>query len=594
MRLERVRFRGVPGVEHDLDLRFASGLNVVLGSNGSGKSTLMALVRDSLWKPDPKGCRGEADLEWRPDAGGAPLDHALRPHGRRLSFPGALPPMAQCYAVHIRDLLPDLSGADLAAALRVEIAGGLDLDALRAEPPVLDGRRREARELAVASAELQRVETEQRSVAAEEARLTELLDARDGAASAVRDLPALEARRAWFAATRLAESLRRRVAEFGPVTERLVGDELEQLAQLRRRLDEAQQEMQVGARTVERAAQRIREAGIGEVPPSAAALAELRSLADGIGEHAAELAGLQRALLEHRARARAVQEAVGDPPQSWRTDRAALRRLTRLVQRAEQAARDTAAIDARLQRCRMRRPCATSGALREGHRLLTDWLAADAGLWTPRWAWQSAVALGLVGVGLAFACGGWWSALGGLGVGLLVAPFVQRPLRLARRSELQAAFLELGLAAPERWAARAVRARLRGVNDAWARRRIAERERDFAQGLLAARRTAHKVEARGRDLAQQAAEQLGLELDAAAPLTSLVHFDRLATLHDHTTEVRGLELRIARLDERVREALQRVNRLLTDAGRPEVETPAAARASAASFEADARALAQAL
>lgn len=122
---------GLTDLDHDVI--------VVLGPNGSGKSTLMRSVLAMLW-PDRAEAKsahldgefrlGETVLSAKLDAGRASWATESGPHDRPLVG-------SEDRASHYRLALPEMledRGTDLAAALRRELAGGLDLTVLDRDP----------------------------------------------------------------------------------------------------------------------------------------------------------------------------------------------------------------------------------------------------------------------------------------------------------------------------------------------------------------------------------------------------------------------------------------------------------------------------
>ncbi|HPF69382.1 MAG TPA: AAA family ATPase [Candidatus Krumholzibacteria bacterium] len=157
MRIDRLDIRSLPGLDDRFTLEPGPGVNLLLGPNASGKSSVARAVRDLLW---PSLADGQA--RWlravMHDAGG---ELVVTCDGREPAWSrgGAAAPrpslpdahLAPCYRVTAADLLggDHAFDRDLAAAIRREMTGGIDLDKLADELDKPQVRRRNELEQAL-------------------------------------------------------------------------------------------------------------------------------------------------------------------------------------------------------------------------------------------------------------------------------------------------------------------------------------------------------------------------------------------------------------------------------------------------------------
>jgi exonuclease SbcC len=221
MKLRRLSIDRLPGITKPFTLEPGDGVNLLVGPNASGKSSVARAVRRLLW-PDRKAA--EAFLvEARFDAGG---DLVAKAVGTSISWardgfpidtpalPGDL--LAGCYNLTVSDLL--LAGGavtgDLARDIRREMAGGFDLDRVRADVAANQPTTRKASDLLkireAARQQAGAVKQEQEALAEERGKLQELQDKADAATGALLRAEALGAMKAAAEAQdRLAEAERR-------------------------------------------------------------------------------------------------------------------------------------------------------------------------------------------------------------------------------------------------------------------------------------------------------------------------------------------------------------------------------------------------
>jgi len=139
MKLRRLQINSMPGIHDGYEVLFQDGLTVVEGPNEAGKSTLARAVRALLW-PDTRsssyvsvsavfeGPEGLLNVERE-----GPRVRWTR-DGEEMA-PPAIPDehLAHSFFIGAEELvdIQALEGKDVAAAIRKQMAGGFDLEAVR-------------------------------------------------------------------------------------------------------------------------------------------------------------------------------------------------------------------------------------------------------------------------------------------------------------------------------------------------------------------------------------------------------------------------------------------------------------------------------
>ena len=231
MELRELRVHRLPGLDDPFAITGHPGLNLILGPNGSGKSSLCRAALGLLW-PDETGAGHLVEATWDLDgtvwlserAGGPAVQWQ---HDGDSSPPPSLPPVrdAGIYRLGVLDLLKsaaDTTDQALAAEIRRQLAGGIDLHAVRS---AFTWTRREgqtqAQTLVDVRKEVRGLREQQRELAAEESRLEDLESRRAAAVDAASRHQALKIGRDLATAMRELQAATERLAVFPAVMSRL-------------------------------------------------------------------------------------------------------------------------------------------------------------------------------------------------------------------------------------------------------------------------------------------------------------------------------------------------------------------------------------
>ncbi len=597
MKLRRLHIRRLPGLDEGLAFdELAPGLNLVHGPNGSGKTSLCRALRALLWpeldevaSPTLEAAFDEADaaLLARRD-GRAPT--SWQSAGLDVA-PPHLPEahLAHCYTISAPELLQfdqARSDAEVAAAMRRQLAGGFDFEELERGSLHVGARHGQTERGRLEEAKKDEAEKRraQRALADQENALAELELRRDAARDAAKRTVVLENKLALHAAEdELAAHERLLETRYPAALRELSGGESDALARLDeegRELDELRGTAVAARRAAEAELESVRMAGEPAQDPSA--LLESAQAHVELDEErrrvAGERAGGDGALAELAARLGAVEPERVPSPEA--------------IDEAARAIEEHAALRAREEQLRER--LASHGevdadAPERAERLERGQRELDAGLdeaepAPTRGPWI-AVALAVV----VAVAGAWsftsspWLGAGLLGAGVLGAGLAvglesgarrRRRASEERRAHARKRYLELGLEAPESWERGAVRARqrqsaaaidtLRRAGHAAERRAADERALAELEGAVSA------LEVRVAELASE--HGLGPRLGALT-LASL-----LGDLREHGRLVREREGLLARESALEAEAAALRASLVTPLERGGLTVPAEARA----------------
>ena len=599
MKLRRIHVRRLPGIDEPFVVDgLAPGANLIVGPNGSGKSSLCRAVLALLWAPEGAHAAAEVECLWTDgeqtwlgrrerealhwECDGRPIEAPTMPDAR----------VARCFLIGARDLLDDaaLTDRDVAREIGRRMAGGYDLlDAMQAFSLADRHGHRAAKELSNVTAAAERIKRDHGALAVREERLREL-DARvDAANRAARERRSLEAASSRGEARRKISQLEREIATLASGVERLRGDERERLAEIERDVVRQREALDESRSRIAEARRVVAEAGLSEARLDRMRLAAWRDRAAAVEGFDAEVRRAQSdaAAAEARRIAAAAElgadaaGAIGVP------DAATLDQLESLVRHRERLDLQIEAARARLEPAPDSVPAASSDDLDAALDLLRDWRRLDDLRPAPALAVGAFLAaLGILVVGawiaLQFHPAGW--ALCGLGVALLVLPFLPGGALAAARREriVRARFGALPVPAPERWDAGSVEARMRGLR--------AERDRVVAAEQSSQRHTAaqaelRRVEERAVELERERAElagRLGL-----SRLGVLALFETATRLAEMSRAASDRTAAAAREAEARSERDKRMNGLvaeLADCGVPPPDGVETLRAAIASID----------
>ena len=557
MKFERIRVERAPGIDQPFELSdFASGFNVVLGPNGSGKSLVCRVVRDLLW-PSHGATGTAASADIGVSAGSIAVRCDEDAHEWNALDTGAQRPLlpkshaAGCFLLHAGDLLSTSAGTDveIAGEVKKQMAGGYDLDALRAGQftvPAQHGKRAR-RALDDAQRGLALVHTEFRSLTADEeslAGLTRCIETAQQADERMRVLERLE---------QLAEERERLadiVASLGALPvgmEHLTGVEEQNLAEREANrvaatleLEETDAELELSRRQLGE----LKPAGEPTQPEDIAAWSERARKLARLEDHCAEL-GEAAAALEGAALERREQLSVdGDGPPFESPNAKWLDQLDDHLRMGLDNRIALAESSARLQALASASECVGSRDLKRALKALRDWCAlplSQRTMMRMRWLWSLGALAAGVGAWFVSAGEDRWLAACGFGVGLFIWAYsigADARIGQAHRAEAEESFPARDVLPPEAWAQAEVQERLCEVEVELAKA-LAEEDRASGRTFLE-QKLAELEEAEDElDLARESfASEIGLCAEVSS--LSLVEVaQRLASWREASAESRA-------------------------------------------------------
>ncbi len=417
MRLRAIDIQQLPGTGAFRVDGLAPGTNLVTGPNAVGKSSLIRALQYLIGgarSSDPHALALSAEFDdgthrWQVRRAGSQITWTC---DGQVSAPPALPDRDRlhCYWLQVEDLLSadPHDDAALLRQLRNELSGGFDLDALRRTAPFNFGPqtgRNEARALQEARRSRREVENQQQSLRSEAERLPAMRADADAAERASRRVERLDRALSLLEARRERRDAEQRLTRFPPDMDRLRGNELTRLAELESERERCLQQHAEQQRGLDAAAARLRETGLSEERPTAAAFqaqherrAQRTRLADQLEHERARIR-------EARAQEKRAAQALGATRALPRLSPDSVERAGELAGRMQQArrTRDEAAarysaLDQEEDATRHARGSASALAIAT-LALLGGLGASASSVWLPSPWWHLAAAAGLAGAG---------------------------------------------------------------------------------------------------------------------------------------------------------------------------------------------------
>lgn len=584
MRLIRLSVQRVPGIDEKFSIGpLESDPVLILGPNGSGKSTTRRALRALLFGEKEYTNGVELDAVFEDSKGEL---HASLSSGKvawkRAGKPCEAPDLpiatrASCFAVGVRDLLDDSgqSEEDLARAVRRQLTGGYDMEALLKGPYAVGQfeAKRHGDALVGARDKVNQLEIEQQQLTEKEDRLSDLRARRDAAVAAGREVSRLELALKLVGSRNAENSSRSGLEAFEAGLEATAERDLEQSDEFSRELAESSELLERCTAKLAQAEQREARAlgaGVeldpGELERREAELAGLRDLERDL-EQALAAEG-QMAAREGAAREelRGEREAEAEPEAGPEFERLAplepneLRELDAYFDEAEELEGRRSMLSQQREHLRSRVIPAMRGNPAEGTEVLREWLRAPVpdDLEFPQWVPILGVLVVLVGAALATVVHPLFAIVAGIGAtAALLQPIVSRTRHrfMSERVKIANKFRHSDQDQPTKWQEPAVIKRLKELEELVHASEVSDEyalEADVVDREL--RRTEQRLTEHA-EFAEELRDRLGVNLEGG-------RITRRELVH------RISEMRAARADlERTRAERQRLeNRTNSVAG----------------------------
>lgn len=614
LRVSHVHVRRTPGIPHGFEIGgLCGGVNVIHGPNGSGKTSTLRAIEAALWARDADhtglSVAARYELDGRTyvvdvDAGRVRVQRdGLDDHPPQLPAPE----LRHRYRLSLHELLAaEEGGCEFAAAIARESAGGYDLAAAAgalgfewrvSRPQKVMQALRNARDA------LRQARERQASLREDEARLQELQARCAAARGAGEHALVLERAIAHAEALATREAARERLAAFPEVLAGLHGDELERARALRDAVAAAEREVREARAALHEAEREANEALPHGVPPDTL-VPTLREEATRLALLEASVAEAARRATEAATRLDVVRQQLGDGMDDDRLavlDCTGVGALASLARELEELHARLLATEAELRRADGDEPAASAERLRDGVRILGQWLQEAAGRPERERAlrratvalWVLALA-GALGWGLLAAV---WQPVAVVAVfGLLAAAALlgrRAPAATDGRASRERDFARLGLPQPERWTEDAVARAYDALQEELARAKVSARLADWRRDA-AARREA--LVAERTELAERIADVVaGIGLPPGSDVRQLALLvGRIGAWQQAFAELQGARAAEASAKEQLARALAEAAARVRPFGYAAPPSSAAlggiATALAAAVEAHARAM----
>ncbi len=535
-RIEIRRMPGFPAGQGFVVEDLVPGVNVIYGPNASGKTTLSRAIQTLLrpqGSPRPQHVlRGLLDL--RGEAWSLDYDVGkvrCQRDGAEADVPALAPAdVEQHYVLALHDLIGAEDGADLAAHIVRQSAGGYDLTAARRELGLRErpsGKGKASRELEAAIAARREAERRQDDLLQQEREL-------DGLRRRLADSQAAAERLRWLERAIDLDDARdrhrqaeKRLEAFPALVAEMTGEEPSRLEDLDAALGQAEKDLRT--ETAQRAAaeRRLAESGLAHGGVAPDVLGSLRRKCQGLVGLSSDLRARRQEADRAAAAVEEARQALGaeTPPRGdARLDAAAVARLSDFARHMERLrARRAAAGSARAWLTGHDEPDdAEPEDLRRGALLAERWLALDEAFVAAsrdhdrrrRVLLISAAGVAAMAVAMTvFAHWSWAVLLLGAAALAVWALFGGRVED--RRGPLRRELEALGVGPPDAWTAAAVRSfAVQLQRRAAAAEMVRERARDWSRMAPELDRLAAETREAQEEKAKLVAE-LGLPLGAA-------------------------------------------------------------------------------
>ncbi|MFH0945773.1 MAG: AAA family ATPase [Planctomycetota bacterium] len=528
MRLVRLTIERLPGLIGGISLTgLSAGINLVIGPNASGKSSLCRAL-DALLYGDPMEGPVSLEAEFETSRGSLGVSRqGTDIHWAQAGEPALPPPLPDsrfrdCFTLRVDDLLAaSLPHDPIAARIARDLAGGFDLDQLTNDGPfkVQASGSKEKQEFAAADRKLLRARNVHRGIRERQGRLASLLQQREEAESAARQVEACARSLELLSARDQLRQVDAELAEFPEGMERLTGREETELAALRKKVERREKELEEERSREQGAVSDMEQAAFPDGEPADAELDDHRAILEQLQELCAERRRDEESLRSADRRLDQVKAELGGdfPGEQLKLDPRSLSRVENELEQRRAFDSRIAALDSELlrlgddgtDRSDLKR-------LRVGREELFRWLTNAADPARERRARLLVCCVTLVGLfgisaaGMLAHPGYWLLALPEL---LAAGWLLKRSPAALRRASSEERFSECGLPAPSRWDRWSVEQRLEECDQQilLAERSLAEQERRRQVGNE--REKLEKQRQRIEQRLQEVAREVGFQPD---------------------------------------------------------------------------------
>lgn len=527
MRLCSLHIHRLPGIHPGFGLEdIGSRINIITGPNASGKSSILRAFKALLYKEEPAGITAHLEGVFQ-DGKNKFKAFRIGPnlHWESQDSRGELPEppdyrFFSCFVITVDELLsPVGTDAEIAERIHRELAGGYNLRKVLESPPFFLKKthgQEEYKRLTDAQKDLRKKSQEHRGLQSEEAELERLRTNKEEAESAALEANAYRRALDLLGARRNRLAKEKALEEFHEGIERLKGDEMEVLHQLREQRERARTNYDTAQSNRDKAQEELRETGLSETCLDEAVFGDRRRQIQRLQECESSVEKHETALRNAKANlARAVEglggERAGNEPKLTPDT---LERVEGELEKKRKLEAQARQLDEELSRLPESPPEPDPQKLRSAREALIEWLSAPK---APGWTLSRIGALVVLVLCAALAVGAAAMSLH-LGFAILILPLGAAVFLLFRGGKgkvqqwaARERFQRTGLPESEEWKASSVQNALNTLD----RKLVAAEHTDT---LFSRRKEVHQKREGIRD-------ELSSVLDSLKTLAGQVGFD---------------------------------------------------------------------
>lgn len=498
MKLEKLEINQMPGFRQGGPLLndLSDGLNIVVGSNGSGKTTICKAIRGVL-SGESLNHTTPVDLDSRWHDGAKKIILERQGNDIRCQINGIdqepylnLPlHIANCYTITHDDL--NASGnthEHLTEDVIRQTAGGYNVRDLRTHDDrfKINSRRerKDLKDFLEQQHELRRLQGEQEKLLEEEHELPQLEKEREKSRKAEVTLQHLEHAKSLINLKKEKDLINNQLKQFPPDMDKLRGDELEQLDDINRQINSAQETLDLESVKKEKLKDRITATGLNE-PIDQIPLLRLK-------ERINDCKTMESRISDHKTQEKGVQTqlekaekdlAVIKPGKDFEDiDISQFDKVEDLYEQSVALKNDQKEITSQISRLSSDSAKASSEVIRSGMERLREWLRipepSKSSTLLPVWViWLSALMLAALTLYIAVTLF-IWAFVFILPILLIaIAPLKKRPDHFkGKREIISSQYLELSLEVIDHWSTDSVQVVLKKLEELYLETRKIERD----------------------------------------------------------------------------------------------------------------------